>query len=319
MSRRFINQLTEQESIDEIFLVADKQLRANRQGSHYLLLKLSDRTGKITAMLWNAEDRVVDGFQRGDYARCQGRTQLYNGNLQAILTSVQKIGDDQVERSDFEQFDAGASERNESRLREFLEGMRNVHLRRLGQAFLDDPEFMERLRLAPAAISNHHAFPGGLLLHTLELMELAALVAPRYPKLDAELLVMGAFLHDLGKTEEMSLVGESTYTDRGQLVGHIVIGVQMLGEKVREVAEGHGEAIPCELRWHLEHLIISHHGNLEFGSPRVPASLEALALHHLDNLDAKIAAATSVIESDLSGDERWTNYNPVMQRKFLKP
>lgn len=146
-------------------------------------------------------------------------------------------------------------------------------------------------------------------------MELAALVSPRYPQLDGELLMFGAFLHDLGKIDELASDGEISYTDRGQLVGHIVIGVQMLGEKIASLG---GEPVPDELRLHLEHMIVSHHGQIEFGSPKLPVTLEAVALHHLDNLDAKLSSYTSVIEADVAADGNWTNYNPSIGRKLWK-
>lgn len=319
MARRFVNELTEQETLDETFRAADKQLRANRQGGKYILMKLADRTGTMSAMLWNADEKIFESFARGDYIRCLGRTQLYNGNLQAILTEVSKVDPAEVDLADFDRFDADRAETLETQLRTVLGELTNVHLRRVGEAFLADDTFMARLKIAPAAVTNHHAYPGGLLQHTLDLIDLAQAIAPKYPNVDFELVTMGAFLHDLGKIEELSGEGESTYTDRGQLVGHIVIGVQMLGEKIAAAAEKSGEAMPDTLRWQLEHLILSHHGQLEYGSPKVPMSLEAIALHHLDNLDAKLAAATSLIDSDISSDGNWTNYNPAMGRKFWKP
>jgi len=195
--------------------------------------------------------------------------------------------------------------------------MKNVHLRRLGEAYLSDDDFMAKLTVGAAAVSNHHAYPGGLLQHSLDLMELARVIGPRYPQLDVDLLTFGAFLHDLGKIEELSAGGEVSYTDRGQMVGHIVIGVQMLGEKIASV-EKSGEAFPSDLRLQLEHLIVSHHGKIEFGSPKLPVTLEAVALHHLDNLDAKLASYTSVIEADVAADGNWTNYNPSIGRKLWK-
>ncbi len=319
MARRFVTELTEQETLDEIFRAADKQLRANRQGGKYILMKLSDRTGTMTAMLWNADEKVFESFARGDYIRCLGRTQMYNGNLQAILTEVSKVDATEIDLADFDRFDADRADSLEAQLRSLLGGLTNVHLRRVGEAFLADEAFMARLKISPAAVTNHHAYPGGLLQHTVDLMELAGAIAPKYPHIDFELVTLGAFLHDLGKIEELSGEGEATYTDRGQLVGHIVIGVQMLGDKIAAAAEKSGEAMPDTLRWQLEHLILSHHGQLEYGSPKVPMSLEAITLHHLDNLDAKLAAASSLIDSDISSDGNWTNYNPAMGRKFWKP
>lgn len=318
MTRRFVNELIEQEQLDQTFRAADKQLRVNRQGSKYILVKLADRTGTLTGMMWNADDRTFEGFERGDYVQCKGRTQLYNGGLQVIVTEIARVDEGEVDPADYDRFDASAAKDLIEKISLMLRGFRNVHLRRLGEQFLADDRFVARLQMAPAAVSNHHAYPGGLLRHTVDLMELAQLVAPKYPQVDHELVMMGAFLHDLGKIEELSPAGELSYTDRGQLVGHIVIGVQMLAERIAAIEQSGGEVFPEELRWQLEHLILSHHGQLEFGSPKVPLTLEALALHHLDNLDAKIAAATSVIESDVAADGNWTNYNPSMGRKLWK-
>ncbi len=319
MARRFVNELSEQETLNEIYRAADKQLRANRQGGKYILMKLADRTGTMTGMLWNADEKVFESFERGDYVRCLGRTQLYNGGLQAILTEVTPVPVSEVDIADFDRYDASVADDLEVRLRAVLGSLKNVHLRRLGEAFLADEDFVARLKVAPAAVSNHHAYPGGLLQHTMDLIDLAKAIEPKYPNIDFELVTMGAFLHDLGKIEELSAAGEATYTDRGQLVGHIVIGVQILNEKLRSVDDSVDEPMPNTLRWQLEHLILSHHGQLEYGSPKIPLSLEAIALHHLDNLDAKLAATTAVIESDIATEGNWTNYNPTMGRKFWKP
>jgi 3'-5' exoribonuclease len=318
VTRIAINQLNENQSLEQAFQAVDKQLRVNRQGGKYVLLKLSDRTGTISAMVWNADERTFESFQRGDYIFCRGRTQVHNGNLQIIVTDIEPLSSDEVDAADFDRFDSEQAGRLTSRLGELLGGFSNVHLRQLGQVFLNDQEFIARLQVAPAAVSNHHAYPGGLLRHTIDLMELAQWVGPRYEQIDSELLIFGAFLHDLGKIEELT-AGESTYTDRGQLIGHLVIGVQMLAQKIAQLEAGGAESFPPEIRLQLEHMILSHHGLLEYGSPKIPHTLEAIALHHLDNLDAKLAAAISIIESDSGGDENWTNYFPAMGRKFWKP
>lgn len=316
--RLFINQLNEQTLVDDVYRAADKQLRANRQGNKYILLKLADRTGTLTGMFWNAEDHDFQRCQESDYLHVKGRTQIYNGNMQMIVTDVRPVDASQVDPADFDSFDAAASDDAFVRLQELLGSIRNVNLRRLVDACLADEAFVQRFKQAPAAVTNHHAFPGGLLRHTVDLLELVQLIAPRYPQLDVDLLSVGTFLHDVGKTEELAPGGDMAYTDRGQLVGHIVIGVQFLGEKITAVQSQSGEVFPVQLRWHLEHLILSHHGLLEYGSPKVPLTLEAIALHHLDNLDAKLAAAMSVIDGDISGDKNWTNYNPSLGKKLWK-
>lgn len=316
MNRTPVAELADGQQVEQPFRAADKQLRVNRQGGKYILLRLADRTGVLAGMLWNADEKQFDAFDRGDYVFCRGRTQIHNGALQVIVSDIERMDPSEVDVAEFERFDANESERLLEQLTEMLSCLDNVHLRRLGKAFLDDKEFVVRFGRAAAAVSNHHAYPGGLLRHTVDLMELAKLIGPRYPQLDTELLVFGAFLHDLGKIDEMSHGGEISYTDRGQMLGHIVIGIQLLGEKIGKIESE--ESFPDELRLHLEHLIVSHHGHLDFGSPKLPVTLEAVALHHIDNLDAKITSYTSVIETDVSTDGNWTNYNPSIGRKLWK-
>jgi 3'-5' exoribonuclease len=318
MSRRPISQLQPQEQIDQTFRATDKQLRANRQGGKYVILRLADRSGTLTGMLWNADDAVFASFERGDYVRCAGRLQLYNGALQMIVTTVEKVDPSEVDAAEFERFDASAAAALNRRLRELAEAIETPRLRELALLFVEDEGFMRRFEQASAAVSHHHAYPGGLLQHTVDLMELAVTVAPRYPRVDRDLVVLGAMLHDLGKTEELSVGEETVYTDRGQLVGHIVIGVQLLADKIAVLEQRSGEPFPASLRWQIEHLIVSHHGQLEFGSPKLPQTLEAILLHHLDNLDAKMAAAICIIEADVGSEGHWTQYNPAIGRKLWK-
>jgi 3'-5' exoribonuclease len=316
VNRTPILELSDGQQLEQSFRAADKQLRVNRQGGKYILLRLADRTGVIAGMLWNADERVFDSFDRGDYVFCRGRTQIHNGALQVIVSDIERMDASEVDIADFERYDPAESDRLLGRLGELISQLRDVHLRQLGEAYLADQPLMSRFKTAAAAVTNHHAYPGGLLRHTVDLMELAALVSPRYPQLDGERLMFGAFLHDLGKVDELSGDGEISYTDRGQMVGHIVIGIQMLGEKIASLPGS--ESFPTELRLHLEHMIVSHHGQLEFGSPKLPVTLEAVALHHLDNLDAKLSAYTSVIETDVAADGNWTNYTPSIGRKLWK-
>ncbi len=313
MNRTPILDFVEGQQFEQSFRAADKQLRVNRQGGKYILMRLADRSGTIAGMLWNADERIFESFDRGDYVLVRGRTQVHNGALQAIVSDVSKLNPQDVDPTEFDRFDAAESERLVARLTELVSGISNPDLRALCEAYLADEALMTKFSSAAAAVSNHHAYPGGLLAHTIDLMEITQLISPRYPQLDGELLMVGAFLHDLGKIEELSGGGEVTYTDRGQMVGHIVIGIQMLGEKIATL-----DAFPDELRLHLEHLIVSHHGQLEFGSPKIPLTLEAVALHHIDNLDAKIAAFTNIIETDVAADGNWTNYNPSIGRKLWK-
>jgi 3'-5' exoribonuclease len=318
VSRTPITNLTDGQTIEQAFRVADKQLRVNRQGGKYILLKLADRSATIVAMLWNADERLYDSFDRGDIIHCEGRTQVHNGALQIIVTQLERMDPSEVVATDFERFSASESEALLSRLQTLIAGIEHPILRQLGEAFLADDELVGKLSMAAAAVNNHHAYPGGLLRHTVDLMELCKLVAPRYPFLHADLLIMGAFLHDLGKIEELTSGEVTTYTEAGQFVGHIVIGIQMLGEKMAKVASSTGKPFPHDFKLQLEHMIVSHHGQYEYGSPKLPVTLEAVALHHLDNLDAKIASFKAIIDTDVAAEPNWTNYQPSIGRKLWK-
>ncbi|MEM9588252.1 MAG: OB-fold nucleic acid binding domain-containing protein [Planctomycetota bacterium] len=309
--------MSDGQQVEQSFRASDKQLRVNRQGGKYILMKLGDRSGKIAAMMWNADERVFDTFDRGDFVFCKGRTQVHNGALQIIVTDVERMDPSEVDASDFEEFDAEKSEELVAALKTLLQSIEDPYLQALSQAYLADAEFMARLGRGAAAVSHHHAYPGGLLQHTVDLMTLCDLMAPRYPQLNRDQLLFGAFLHDLGKIEELSSEDGLTYTDAGQLLGHIVLGTRMLDEKIAGLANGM-DAFPQELRLQLQHMIVSHHGQLEYGSPRLPLTLEAVALHHLDNLDAKLASYSSIIDADVSGEETWTNYTPSIGRKLWK-
>jgi 3'-5' exoribonuclease len=318
MQRILASDLAPNQSIDQVFRVADKQLRTNRANQPYFLLRLADRSGILTAMMWNVRREQFEQFQRGEYIRVNGTTQAYNGALQLIVTQLERVEESTVDPADFDPLDQQLVATRVERLRTLLSSIQRPPVRRLAEEFLADQDFLRRLGAAAAAVTHHHAYAGGLLEHTLQLMDLADRVAGCYPQLDRDLLVFGAFLHDLGKLDELAEAGELNYTDRGQLVGHLVIGVQMLGDFIARTEQRSGEPFPTELRWHLEHFIISHHGQLEYGSPKIPVTREAMALHYIDMLDAKLAAATAIVQSDLTGDGNWTGYNAGLGRKLWK-
>lgn len=318
MAHRFINQLREGEQVNEIYVVSEKQLRTNRNGNLYLQVRLSDRTGSLTAMLWNANEKLYNSFENGDYLRAHGATQFYNGGLQMILNRVERAQLNEVEEADYITLDVAQVETLQARLGELLRATRNHHLRSLAESFLMDDGFMSKFSQAPAGIKHHHAFRGGLLQHVVNVMELCALIAPRYPDMDADLLMLGAFLHDVGKIEELVYDRELGYSDAGQLVGHMSLGVSILEQKLAQAAELTGEAFPQELALQLKHMILSHHGQLDFGSPKVPMTLEALALHYIDSLDSKVHCFQQIIEEDANEQSPWTPFVPSLQRKIYK-
>ena len=319
MQRQFVNQLQPRDSIDEIYRVADKQLRANRQGNDYILLQLNDRSGQISGLRWNATQAIYESFQRGDFLRVIGTAQLHNGNMQIIVQDFENVPTEAVNSEDFSVNDPREQERNWEELAGRLRSFSNPHLLRLSEAYLNDAVLCARLRRAPAGIKTHHAYEGGLLRHVVDLMRLASAVAPAYPQLDAEILLMGVFLHDLGKLDELSFEGELTYSDPGQLIGHLVQGVVELERRADVLAKTAEGPLPPDLLWRLGHMIVSHHGYLDHGSPKIPMTLEAIVLHYLDDLDAKVNAATEIIRADRNSDSAWTSFHAVLGRKLYKP
>jgi 3'-5' exoribonuclease len=318
MSRRSVQQLVDGETLDEIYLVTDKQLRANKNGNLYLQLELRDRSGTISARMWNASESHFRGFEEGDFLRIKGKVQLFQGSMQIIFTQHDRVTAQQVNLGDFlprTEKDVG---RLFERLRSMLLRLENPHLRALAECFLMDAPFVDALCKVPAGIRNHHAYLGGLLEHVVSLLEAADRLAPLYPEINRDLLCMGIFLHDIGKVRELSFERVFGYTDEGQLIGHIVIGVEMLDEKIQRVPDLTGEPFPAELLLRLKHMILSHHGTYEFGSPRLPMTPEAIALHHLDNFDAKVHSFTRDIREDRNTTSAWTPYSQATQRRLFK-
>ena len=318
MAKKFVNELSDGEAIDEVFLASEKQLRPNRNGDLYLQLRISDKTGSITAMMWNAKQHQYDSFNNGDYVRVKGTAQLYNGGMQIIAKGVDREDGTRVDESEFLTLSEVAVEKMIGRVSEILRNIQNVHLRNLAECFLIDESLMRQIRSAPAGVKNHHAYRGGLLEHMLSLMEICLTVGPQYRNVDTDLLVMGAFIHDIGKVEELTYQPDLGYSDSGQLIGHIIQGVQILDRKISESNRQSEDTLPVELANQLRHMIASHHGQYEFGSPKLPMTLEAIVLHHLDNLDSKVHCAQQMIEEDANTESPWTVYNPAFGRKIYK-
>jgi 3'-5' exoribonuclease len=318
MGRQFVQELTDGTAVDDVYLVVDKQLRANRNGNLYLQMVLRDRTATIDARQWNAGEPVFRSFEVGDFVQVKGKVQLFQGALQLILTHLERTDSGRVNLADFlPQSDQDVNKLLE-RLRGILLKLSNPHLRALIECFLMDDEFVRGFCQAPAGVRNHHAYLGGLIEHVVTILEAAERILPIYPNLDRDLLLAGIFLHDIGKVRELSYARAFAYTDEGQLIGHIVIGVEMLNEKVAKVPDLTGEPFPKELLLRLKHMILSHHGSYEFGSPRLPMTPEAIALHHLDNFDAKVHTFTRDIREDPNQRSAWTPFNQSLQRRLFK-
>ena len=318
MSRKTVKEFSDGDVVDEVFLLAEKQLRANRNADLYLLATLRDKTGVISGLMWNVVEDSLQHINAGDFVRARGKVQLYQGGLQMILTRIESEHDPSLDPEDFHpqlNHDVGPLL---DRLRDVMLGLDNLSLRALMESFLTDDELMKRLATAPAGIKAHHAYQGGLLEHSLNMMEVAIKIDPLYPNLDTELLLVGIFLHDLGKIRELEWDATFAYTNEGQLLGHMQIACEILHEKIKETVERTNADFPEETILRLKHMILSHHGAYEYGSPRLPMTPEAIALHLIDNLDAKLHEFTHMIQDDPNGESQWTPFVPRIDRKIFK-
>lgn len=317
----FINQLRDNETLDGIYQVAEKQLRPNKNGNLYLQFVLCDKTGTLGGRLWNANEPHLYAFENGDYIRAEGSVQRFQGALQFIAKRLTRIDPATVEnKKDYVRFAAIDVEKLRARLKELLRSLKNVPLLNLAECFLIDEEFMLRFERTPAGVKLHHAYPGGLLEHTVAMMELADRIAAFYGEsvLDRDLLLLGAFLHDIGKTEELTTGREMLYTDAGQMLGHPFLGVEILAERIVEAEKLGGEPFDPELAMLLKHMLVSHHGSYENQAAKLPMTREALALHLIDTLDSKLAEFGKYMFEDPNIGSPWTNYIPGLERKLYK-
>jgi 3'-5' exoribonuclease len=318
MTRKYVGQFRDGDSFDDIYLANDKQLKVNKKGDTFLQLELRDRTGAIMARMWNVGDAVFRGFENGDYLQCEGKVQLFQGALQVILSHVERAEMKNVDVKEFLPRTEQDIGKLTDKLRTTLLGLADPHLRALAEGFLGDEAFLAGFAACPAGIRMHHAYIGGLLEHVVTMMEIAERLVPLYPGVDRDLLLMGIFLHDSGKVRELTYAKSFGYSDEGQLVGHIPIAVEMLAAKVAAVPELTGEPFPAEKHNRLRHMILSHHGTLEHGSPRVPMTPEAEMLYLIDTLDTKMHQTLREIRDDRINATAWTPYSPATGRKLYK-
>jgi|YNPBryunderm2012_1023409.scaffolds.fasta_scaffold00648_10 3'-5' exoribonuclease len=313
MKKPYLNEIEPNKLAVATFVVHAKEIRQKKTGEPYLSLLLGDRTGEIDAKMWDNVAEVMETFDRDDFVRVKGLIQIYNNRPQFTIHKMQRVDASEVDPTDFFPSSQRDPEEMFAELRGLLAQMRHPDLKALADLFLDDPEIASRFKRAPAAKYIHHAYLGGLLEHVLSLVKLARTVAGHYPGVDPDLLVTGALLHDIGKIYELNYDRSFAYTTEGQLLGHIAIGLRMLDQKLAQLP-----GFPPRLRTLIEHMILSHHGQLEFGSPKVPLFPEALLLHYLDDLDSKMECMRAQVENDRQAEGHWTGYSPTLERVVLK-
>ena len=302
----------ENQTITSFFVVAVKQVKSKKSGELYLSLILADRSGQLQANMWDNVNDAISAFDQDDFVKVKGVIHKYNGRWQLTIHKMRKLGDSEIDYADYLPKTSKDIEKLWQTICDYVETFENPWLKTLLKEFLADDAIVTAYKTAPAAKSLHHAFVGGLLDHVVSLFNICDLAVRNYPQVNRDLLLSGAFLHDIGKLHELAYQRSISYTTKGQLLGHMIIELAMLHEKIQRVP-----GFPEELRVLLEHMIISHHGQYEFGSPKLPMFPEALMLHYLDDLDSKMESMRAQFERESDLDTPWTTYNPSLARPLL--
>ncbi|HEX9023783.1 MAG TPA: HD domain-containing protein [Geobacteraceae bacterium] len=313
MAKQFVADIKDRDPVSAVFLVKEKIMAMAKNGKPYMNLRLMDKSGEVDAKIWDNVDALDKLFERDDFVQVRGKASVYLNKLQVVVAEISRMPEEQVDLADFLPESPRDNVVMRRELAEAVAAIANPHLRALMESFLADEPFMALYCKAPAAKGMHHVYLGGLLEHSLALVRLVKTIVPLYGGINEDLLVVGALLHDVGKIREMSYERAFDYTDEGKLLGHITIGVELVEEKIRLVA-----GFPRELSMLLKHMLLSHHGQYEYGSPKRPKTVEATILNYLDDLDSKINGIRSHIARETASTSRWTAHHRLYDRYFFK-
>ncbi len=309
---RFINTLREGDTIRSIYLCKGKRSAETRNGKPYDNLILQDKTGTLDGKVWDPNSGGIADYDEMDFIEVFGDVISYNGNLQLNIKQLRKPYEDEYSAADYMPTTEKDVEGMYKELLSYIKKVENKYLRQLLEYyFVKDEAFIKKFKAHSAAKSVHHGFAGGLLEHTLSIVKMCDYYISTYPLLSKDLLLTAAIFHDIGKTKELSVFPENDYTDDGQLIGHIVIGVEMVSEGVRHV-----DGFPAKIASELKHCILAHHGELEYGSPKKPALPEAVALHYADATDAKMQTLTEIFKD--KQDTEWIGFNKLFDSNLRK-
>lgn len=314
MSHLFIDQLQPGTQINEIYMVTQPVLRNTTRGDLYIAMFLSDRTGKANGRMWQATEAIYNSIPAEGFVQVRGKVELYQGSIQIVVNDLVVVEDDKLNLGDYIPRTEKDIKQMFTEIKQMLSKIKDPGVKSLVEAFLADEDLMRNFCTAPAAMQMHHNYLGGLLEHTHSMLNVATAILGNYPKLQADIVLAGVFLHDMSKTTELSYTTGFSYTDGGQLVGHLVQGVVLMEEKAKQAA------IPVsrEVLDAIEHIILSHHGQYDFGSPKLPATAEAFMVSRIDDLDAKMAQVTAAIENE-PGESDWTAWkNQLGTRLYRK-
>jgi 3'-5' exoribonuclease len=312
MKKRFITDIQAGDVVDDIFVLSEKVLSQKRDGNNFLNITLSDKTGMIKGVVWDKVDRITAGITSGDFVHVVGGVGEYRGALQVVIKKMASIPADRVDPSDFLPQTSRDIEGMFDRLSKITDSIKTEYLKRLVEAFWKDEAFVRKFKTAPAAKKMHHAYIGGLLEHTVSMVSLADKIAGHYSGVDRDLLLVGAIFHDIGKIDEFEYQFRIDYSDKGRLLNHIVIGLKMVDEKLSKI-----EQFPEDQALLLKHMIVSHHGAREFGSPEPPKIIEAVLLNYIDEIDSKVNGIRDFMAAE-DADETWTSYHRILERHFYK-
>jgi 3'-5' exoribonuclease len=312
MKTSFVSDLGAEQTVTSFFLVNEKEIRNSRAGKTFLRLDLGDRSGTIEAVMWDQFETAAKDISRGDVVKVNARVESYRNKLQLTLQQLRVAKPEEVDLADFLPHTKEDVGKLWAQLLEYANSIENPWLNKLVNGIITDPATAARYKRAPAAKVMHHAYLGGLLEHVIGLCGLAKQVAAHYPELNADLLLTVAILHDVGKLDELCYERAINYTVEGQLLGHIMMEFETVSKSMDAI-----EGFPPNLKTVVQHLLVSHHGQYEFGSPKLPMIREALAFHYMDDLDSKLAAARAALALD-SGEPEWSAYSGALGRKFLR-
>ncbi|MBR6237481.1 MAG: HD domain-containing protein [Lachnospiraceae bacterium] len=304
---RYLKDLTEGSRISDIYLIKQRSSAVTKNGKNYLNVILQDKTGTMDAKVWEPNSAGIEDFDEKDYVEIVGDVSTFNGALQVSVKRARLAHEGEYEPADYLPVSGKNVDSMYKELLDIIDRTENTYLKKLLQAFfVEDEKFIAKFKFSSAAKMVHHAFVGGLLEHTLSVTKNCIFFAAQYPALDRDLLVTSAICHDIGKTKELSPYPDNDYTDEGGLLGHIVMGTEMIGEKVKSI-----EGFPPVLENELKHCILAHHGEYEFGSPKKPALIEAVALNFADDLDAKMETFTELLGKSQNPKE-WQGFNRLL-------
>jgi 3'-5' exoribonuclease len=312
MQKIFISEFTPNQTISTTFLVKNKELRSKKTGGQFALLTLTDRTGEIVGQWWDNFEDTIDTFDRDDFVFARGLVNVYRNQLQLSLHRMRKCGDHEVDPSHYFPTTKYNVEEMFAELLSIIREFQNPFLKQLLENIFADEATVRKFKRAPAAKTMHHPYLGGLLEHTLSLVKLARKVGAHYDGIDLDLLLTGAVLHDFGKIDELSYERGFGYTNEGQMIGHLAMETIMVHDQIKNIP-----GFPDELRRHLLHMLLAHHGKLEYGSPKLPCTPEALMLAYLDDLDSKVEAMQRLI-AEPHGYGDWTRMTAMFERPIYR-